>query len=269
MPEPVSRHVHADLLPQLLELDAVLHASVTRRAVQALAVHATANDVAMIFDVGAGTGAGTFALAAEYPGAQVVAVDVDQDMLDRVLRRAEDQEVAGRISTVRLDIGVSGLDAGVADVVWSSNAMHEVRDPVAAFGNIFRGLRGGGVLLVVEMDSPPLVLPREYAPLETALRAAAGADRPAPDWSGALAEAGFDLLDTRSLTSDQVLPAHGPGGTYASVELRRLAQHALSALTEEAISDLRELVTDLTTRHELIEHVHIRGTRTLWIARRP
>lgn len=269
MPTHATSHDHATLLPQLLALDALLHASVVDQAVDAVALHAADIDVSAIFDIGAGTGAGTFALAAKYPAATVLAVDVDEHMLTGVRHRAEDQQLDDRISTARLDIGDTGFDAGIADVIWSSNAMHEVLDPAAAFGNMFRSLGPGGVLLVLEMDSPPSVLPEEHALLEGALRAAAGADDPGPDWSEAITAAGFDLIETRSLRSDLILPADGPGGAYADLELRRLAQHADPALTEHVRTELRKLVIDLSGNHERMSQVHVRGTRTLWAARRP
>jgi SAM-dependent methyltransferase len=262
-------HAHTDptLLPQLLALDAVIHASLTDQAINIASGHVT--NVERIIDIGAGTGAGTFALAAKYPSAHVVAVDANNGMLLEICRRAQDRGLHSRISTVRADIGADDFDAGVADLIWSSNAMHEVSDPSAAFANTLRSLRPGGVLAIVEMDTPPLVLPLQYASLETALRAASGADGAAPEWSGAITAAGFHLVDTRSVKSDQILPADGPGGAYAVLELRRLAQHAIPSLTTVAISELRGLVLDLTGPHELLDHVHIRGTRTVWIARRP
>tara|TARA_R110002051_G_scaffold249038_2_gene308524 strand:+ start:772 stop:1581 length:810 start_codon:yes stop_codon:yes gene_type:complete len=267
----VHSHTHAladaALLPQLLALDAIIHASLTDQAINIASRHAT--NVESIIDVGAGTGAGTFALAAKYPSSHIVAVDADNGMLMEVRRRAQHKALLSRINTVRADIEADEFDAGVADLIWSSNVMHEVSDPSAAFANMMRSLRGAGVLAIVEMDGPPLVLPSQYASLETALRGAAGGDGAAPEWSGAIADAGFRLVETQSVRSDQIYPADGLGGAYAALELRRLAQHALPSLTTDAIAELRGLVLDLNGRHELLDHVHIRGTRTVWIARRP
>jgi SAM-dependent methyltransferase len=262
-------HDHADatLLPQLLALDAVIHASLTDQAINIASGHVT--DVESIIDTGAGTGAGTFALAAKYPSSQIVAVDADNGMLMEVRRRADAQEISSRIRTVQADIAAEAFDAGIADLIWSSNAMHEVSDPSAAYASALRSLRRGGVLAIVEMDAPPLVLPLQYAALETALRAGSGADGAAPEWSAAITDAGFHLVDTQSIGSDQILPANGPGGAYAALELRRLAQHALPSLTTDAVAELRGLVLDLTGSHEVLDHVHIRGTRTVWVARRP
>lgn len=262
------RQAHSTHLPQILELDAVIHEAMIVEAIDA-AAQVAGPGVARILDIGTGTGAGTFALAARYPGACVVAVDVDEDMLRHVGRRAEQQWAAGRVSTLRADVAASGFDAGFADLVWSSNALHEVAVPARAFENIYQSLRPGAVLAVLEMDGSPLVLPQEHAPLEAQLRRAAGADVAVPEWSAVITGAGFDLAEVRTLTSDQLLPADGPGGAYAALELRRLTHHALGTLTQEASDELRDLVTDLSGRHERLPNVHIRGRRTLWIARRP
>ncbi len=259
---------HTGLLQQILELDAVIHEAITIEAIAAAAQAATPT-VSRILDIGTGIGAGAFALAARFPEASVVAVDVDEDMLWQVRRRAEEQLIAGRITTLRADVAASGFDAGLADLIWSANALHEVMAPMRAFENMFRSLRPGGVLAVIEMDGPPLLLPEEHAPLEAQLRRAAGADADWPDWSETINRTGFDLLEKRRLPSDQLLPADGPAGTYAALELRRLAHHAHSALTEQASAELRDIANDLAGHHERLPAVHIRSTRTLWIARRP
>ena len=269
MTDHATDHDHAAFLPPLLALDALVHASVLDQAIEAAAFHAAVTDTSTVFDIGAGTGTGTFALAAKYPTAQVLAIDVDADMLATVRSRAEHEQMGDRIGTAHLDVGDAGFDVGPADMIWSSNALHEVPDAAAAFGNMFRSLRRGGVLVVLEMESPPSVLPTEHQLLENALRAAAGADGPGPDWSSDIRTAGFDIVETRSVTSDQLLPADGPGGEYAVLELRRLLHHARPALTEKASAEIRALVTDLSRGHQLLTNVHIRGARTLWVARRP
>ncbi len=269
MPHTASTHAHHDQLSRLLELDATIHRSVTERAVRALARHARKADVATVLDIGTGTGAGLFALAAEFEDAELVAIDLDERMLEDIRGRADRQGLGGRITSIRADMGDRLFDAGVADVIWSSNALHEVPDPALALSNMFRSLRRGGVLAIVEMVAPPLVLPSEHASLETGLRLAAGADRNAPDWTTHITAAGFELLETRLLTSGQRLAADGPGGAYAALELRRLAQHAQPELSDESARSIREIVADLSGEHRLIERVHVRGARALWIARRP
>jgi ubiquinone/menaquinone biosynthesis C-methylase UbiE len=266
---PDHSHSHSDptLLPGLLELDAVVHASVLERMI-AVALELTPN-ARTIVDLGSGTGTGTFGLTAAFAAARVVAVDVDEEMLQFVRRGATERRIAGRVETMHADVATTVPDLSGVDLVWSSNAMHEVSEPSAAFRNVFRMLRPGGALLVAEMDTPPTVLPQAYAALECALRSAAAATGPGPDWSAAIAAAGFESITTQTVESDQVLRADGTGGAYAALELRRLAQHALPHLSSDDIAVLRRVTADLNGAHELLDEVRIRGTRTIWTARRP
>jgi SAM-dependent methyltransferase len=267
MPDHTHEHADPTLLPRLLELDAVVHAPVLKLSL------AMAKDLApgarRIVDVGSGTGTGTLALADAFPDARVTAVDVDVDMLHVVRRGAVERRMTGRVDTVLADVGNGPLDVRGADLVWSSNALHEVPNAAAALNTMFRMLRPGGALWVSEMDAPPTVLPPAHTSLESTLRTAAGADRLGPDWSAAIAAAGFEAVTTRTIESDQPLPADGPGGAYAALELRRLARHALPRLSSEDIAALRRLTADLNGAHELLGEVRIHGTRTIWTARRP
>ena len=66
--------------------------------------------------------------------------------------------------------------------------------------------------------------------------------------------------------SDQQLPADGIGGDYARAELHRLALHAAGSLNAEEKASLSQILESSTGTPSL-PHVHIRGTRSLWIAR--
>lgn len=269
MPAHSHSRSHADpaLLPRLLELDAVVHASVLKY--QIAVAHRLTPDARHVVDLGSGTGTGTFALTAAFPDARVTAADVDEVMLRAVRRVADERRIGERVDTVRVDIASGIPNISGVDLVWSSNALHEVADPSAALRAVFRMLRPGGALLVTEMDAPPTVLPPAYASLESALRVAAGADAPAPSWSATIVAAGFEGVTTEAFESDQMLPVDGPGGAYAALELRRLAQHALPRLSSGDVDGLRRLTADLNGAHELLDEVRVRGTRTIWTARRP
>lgn len=269
MPHQHTTPDHVTPLARLLALDALVHEELIKQAVAIASLHADIATVARIIDVGVGGGAGAFALAEEYSAAHVLGVDLDADMLAGVRQRADHQELGDRISTALLDIEDPDFDAGVADLIWSSNVLHEVRDPAIAFKNLFRSLRPGGVLVVMEMDASPSVLPSALQPVERALRVAAGADGPRVDWSGPMRAAGFELLETRTAASDQLLPADGAARDYAALELQRLFNHASPALTEQIATEVRGLVADLSGSHRRLTEVHIRGTRTVWVARRP
>ncbi|HWO68310.1 MAG TPA: methyltransferase domain-containing protein, partial [Umezawaea sp.] len=238
-PHPV--HSHGPQLARLLELDAEIHSGVLAEAVS-LVSRLSGDAVRRVLDVGAGTGTGSIALARRFPSAEVVAVDVDEHMLERVRDRAAASGLGDRIVPVHVDIAAAAPAIGLADVVWSSSALHEVGDPDRAFRNLFEALRPGGVLAVLEMDAPPLVLPKRYVDLEERVRSA-GAVNSAdhPDWASAIEAAGFEVPRTRRMATDLVLAADGPAGEYAALELRRVGHAAMPALRESDRATLMAL----------------------------
>jgi SAM-dependent methyltransferase len=269
-----SHHDHPQraLLPRLLDLDAQVHRRMLDDAL-ATAETLTADaglDVRRVLDVGAGTGTGTVALAERFPEAEVVAVDVDESMLVRVRERAAAHGLDARVTTLAADVAADDPTLGRADLVWSSMAMHEAADPVRAFAHVHEALRPGGVLVVVEMDAPSWVLPERLAALEQRLRAASGAT-PAhrPDWTVALASAGLTDVVTRTTTIDQVLPAGGVAGEYARLELQRIGHVAAPRLDEPDRMALHALVGDGPGAVGGLGELWVRGSRTVWSARRP
>lgn len=255
---------------QLLDLDAVVQAPMLQEALDVVTGLAAAAEPRRILDVGAGTGTGTIALARRFATAEVVAVDVDGRMLDRVRARALAAGVQDRVRTVAADVASDSPALGAADLVWSSAALHEIADAGRALRNLFHALRPGGHLFVVEMDAPPLVLPAAFAEWETRIRAVGGgsaADH--PDWTSALQVADFEMVLTRSLVSDRLMAADGPAGDYAALELRRVGHATMPTLSGSDRTTLMTLAGDGTGNVRELGELWIRGTRTLWAARRP
>ncbi|WP_172582842.1 class I SAM-dependent methyltransferase [Subtercola boreus] len=255
-----SGHTHAHAGPhgpdlaRLLDLDAIVQRPALEQALATVADLVGTDTPRRILDIGAGTGTGSVALARLFPTAEVVAVDIDERMLERVRARARSERVADRVSTVAADASADEWSLGTADLIWSAVALHEVSDAPKALDNLFSSLRSGGLIVIVEMDAPPLVIPDTAAESEPEqeqhLRPAEPRRSPAfdhPDWSAGLAAAGFESLITRTLVTDHRMPADGPAGEYAALERRRTGQPELVGA----------------------DQLHIRGTRTLWAARRP
>lgn len=265
----MTSHVHDhetnDLLAALLDVDAQVHASLLDEALTTVSGHVDGH-VRRVLDVGAGTGSGSFRLANLYPSAEVIALDLDARMSARVQALARTEGMQDRIIARTGDARAMDLDPGSVDLVWSSSVLHELDDPAAVLTSLHTALRPGGVLAILEMDAPPRVLAGEHAAIESRLRAAAAADAPAPEWTETIRDAGFVLVERATLASDQTLPGDGPGGEYAVVELRRLARYAAHRLTPEDDAALRGLLGHGSDR---LPSVRIRGTRSLWIARRP
>jgi trans-aconitate methyltransferase len=247
-------------------LDAQIHAELLEDALDAVAEAVGPDAAQRVLDVGAGTGAATFRLADRYPSADVVALDADETMARRIDRRAS--RAGARVTALHRPVLEAGLEPGSMDLVWASSVVHEFVDPARELAVLWDLVRENGVLAIMEMDASPRVLPESYEQLESRLRLLAHADATPPAWTDRITDAGFEMVSRRTLASDQHLPAAGLGGAYARTELRRLALHAGGGLDADETAALsRILESDPGSGH--LSQVHVRATRTLWIARRP
>jgi len=83
------------------------------------------------------------------PGGEVIGVDLQQGMLDRLTRRAEQQGIAN-LTTVRGDATRAHLPASSCDVVMLCEVLGEIPDRAAVLAQCFQALKPGGVLSVTE-----------------------------------------------------------------------------------------------------------------------
>src|ERR1700740_1797736 len=89
-------------LADLLDLDAEVLSEYHREAAEWVSANLT--ERARVIDVGAGTGTGTLALARQLPDAEVIALDVDEEMLKHIPDKARAGARADRIRAVRADL---------------------------------------------------------------------------------------------------------------------------------------------------------------------
>ena len=260
-----SQHGSA-LLETLLELDSQVHEALLHEALDAVASVAPADAVRSALDVGAGTGAATFELSSRYPEAEVIALDANPAMTRRIAAHAA-RVGNRRVRTVNRPLLEGGLGKDSVDLAWASSVFHEFADPAREFALLAETIRPGGVLAIMEMDAPPRVLPDEYHSLESRLRHLAHADLARPEWTDQIGAAGFELLAKRTIVGDQELPGDGPGGAYARAELSRLARHAGAGLDARDNATLSQLL-GAQSASTALSRVHIRGSRSLWLARR-
>lgn len=105
---------------------------------------------ARVADIGCGAGFASLGLARLVGEAGlVVAVDVQQEMLDMVFRRAGKKGLQARIEGVRCTVETLGL-TGQFQFVNAFYMVHEVPDARALFKEIFDHLAPGGRLFVAE-----------------------------------------------------------------------------------------------------------------------
>lgn len=235
-------------------------------------VGAQTHDRPLVVDLGAGTGTGALALARRIPGAQVIAVDVDEDMLERIRHKASALGLADRIRTVPADLDQPWPALGPADLVWASASLHHMADPGRTLAQILAVLRPGGVFAAVELDSFPHFLTDDAsAALEerchavlAELRAEAGMHMD-EDWGVRLAEAGFTVEAQRRFDIALEPPLPAATSRYAQVSFERMRHRLDGRLDTGDLAALDDIVARAPGRQDYT----VRTSRTVWLARRP
>jgi ubiquinone/menaquinone biosynthesis C-methylase UbiE len=263
-------------MADLLDLDAEVLSEYHREVAEWVSAKLT--DRARIIDVGAGTGTGTLALARQLPDAEVIAVDVDEEMLKHIQHKARASGLADRVRTVQADLDQAWPDdLKNADLVWAANSLHHMGDPARAVAQIYQMLRPGGLLAVTELESFPRFLTDPAgAALEERIHTAMAQSRDEAgmhmheDWPARFAGAGLAVESERRFAI--ALPPSPPDSPMAAAVTRyvmatlRRARHGLEdKLSAGDIAELDALAPALSARDDLT----VRTSRTVWLARKP
>ena len=111
-----------------------------------------------VLEIGPGTGYYTFDMAAALPAGQVDVFDIQQDMLDHVMREADRRGITNIRPTLgdaqHLPFDDDAFDAAVLVTV-----LGEIPDQERALSEIARVLRPGGRLVVGELFGDPHMVP--------------------------------------------------------------------------------------------------------------
>lgn len=121
---------------------------------EALALEA--DDV--VADLGAGTGYFALRIAKLVPSGKVYAIDVQQEMIDVVARRAAETGV-GNLETRLATATDPRLEPGSVDVVLMVDVYHELEHPREVLEKIHAALRPGGRLVLVEFRGEDPAVP--------------------------------------------------------------------------------------------------------------
>jgi ubiquinone/menaquinone biosynthesis C-methylase UbiE len=103
----------------------------------------------VVADIGAGTGYFTFRLSPLLPDGKILAVDIQEEMLEIILERAASRSV-DNVVPVKGDIDDPHLPDGGVDLVLLVDAYHEFSHPREMMLAIHRALRPGGRVILVE-----------------------------------------------------------------------------------------------------------------------
>jgi SAM-dependent methyltransferase len=270
------KHEHGEdpLFAELLDLDGAVLRDYWSAAIGWVRSVA-ADPVRHIVDLGAGTGAGSLALAEFFPDAQVSAVDLSPDSVARIELNAEAAGVADRVHGRQADLDEAWPALGPIDLAWASMSVHHLADPPGALRMLHERIRPGGLLAVAEFEEPIRVLADgESRPglEDRALAALADQHRAAlpylgADWANLLVEAGFADVQERTITID-VHPPYPPGtDRYAGLWLNRLRTGPGEHLDAEDRAALEKLIAEI----DVVAGrggVHLRGSRTVYLGRR-
>ncbi len=114
-----------------------------------------------VADLGAGGGYFTFRLA-DAVGAEgrVYAVDVDEDMIRYLRRRAAKQGYAN-VEVVHAGPDAPGLPEGEIDLLFTCNTYHHLADRVRYFEAVLDALEPAGRVAIVERDGGKHATPRQ------------------------------------------------------------------------------------------------------------
>lgn len=263
---------HDTDLVELLDLDAVLGACLLEAALDAAsaAVGTAPRDVV---DLGAGTGTGTLAIAARFPGARVHSLDASPAMLDRLGAAATAAGIGDRVDRhlVDLDGDWTAVLPGTVDLAWAALSLHHVSDPGRLLGEVLDVLRPGGVLVVTEMTGattygPPDLGTGRDGLGERLVGALAARGYPVTgEWTTALTAGGFAPVER--LESAFTASARSPlGARYLALQLSMYRARLSEDLPAD---DLTALDTAVEALGAGTSELTLTSGRVVWTAVRP
>ncbi len=263
---------HDTGLAELLDLDAALGAPVLTAALDAASA-ALGTAPRRVVDLGAGTGTGTLALAARFPGGRVHALDASPGMLDRLGAAARTAQVADRVEThlVDLDGDWPAVLPGAADLAWAALSLHHVTDPAQVLRQAFEALRPGGVLVVLEMTGATAYVPGDLGTGRAGLGdrlVAALAELGYPvtaEWTTALTATGFAPVRRHELA----VTASGGTAEGARYLALQLAMNRARLAEDLSAEDLAALDTAIAALGAGTSEVALSSGRAVWTAVRP
>jgi ubiquinone/menaquinone biosynthesis C-methylase UbiE len=267
-------------MPELLDLDAAALHDYWSSALDWVgqAVAGSGVSAPRILDLGAGSGAATVSLAERFPASELTAVDVSDEMVDHIRSKVRRRGLSG-VTVVRADLDDEWPELGRLDLVWASMSLHHLADPERVLRDAFQALRLGGVVAVAEFDEPLQFLPHDLGLGDPGLERrcldvmaevhAHEVPELGADWPTRLRSAGFERVEERPFLIDLAPPSAPVTNRYALRWLQRMAQGLGDRLSATDRTTLATLIGDGPMSIQHRDDIHVRGTRTVTLARRP
>ncbi len=116
---------------------------------------------ARILDVASGTGDLAILLARKIPSSSILGVDISEGMLELGARKVEEAGLSPRVAFSVADCLHLPLEDNSFDCVSVAYGVRNFQNLLAGYKEMFRVLRPGGMLCVIELSTPdsPLVRP--------------------------------------------------------------------------------------------------------------
>ncbi len=105
---------------------------------------------ARVLDLGCGPGQSAFALAEHFETAEVVGVDLSEEMVARARRARLSHPGAARLRFVRADASALPFAAGTFDLALGHSFLYLVGNPAAVLRDVRRVVRRGGTVAFLE-----------------------------------------------------------------------------------------------------------------------
>jgi SAM-dependent methyltransferase len=269
-----------DTMTGLLDLDGEVLHDYWSAALDWVKGAAAGASAARLLDLGAGTGTGALGLAERFPGAEVIALDIEPGSLARLRDKARVLGLAGRVRAVEADLDAGWPDLGPLDLTWASMSLHHLADPGRVLGDALAATRPGGLIAVAEFAEPLRFFRDDLgsvpAGFEERLVHALGHIHAeamptlGSAWAPRLADAGWDVTGERQFPVDLDPPTHPRAAEYARAWFTRLSEGLAGQLEPGDQATLTALLSEDgagTLSHRA--GLHIRGIRTVTLARRP
>lgn len=232
----VSKAVAAGQLPKYAEMLAAYHRAFARE-LQRMLADAWPAGARQVLDLACGDGSYSAWLAElGGPAATVWAVDLSADWLDVARRSAARAEASARVVALAGDALRLPFDDDAFDFIWCAQSLYSLPDTPAVLGELWRVLRSGGRLAVLEDDTLHQVLLPWSAELELRVRRAELAAHRDSEGSPEryyigrqlnrlLADAGFCSCSKRTYATNRAGPFSG--------DVRTFLEHYLGALRDD------------------------------------